>query len=396
MPGTERLYYGDSLLSEFQARVVAHGTWNGAPSLILDRTAFYPESGGQMADRGTLAGLTIADVQVDDAGVVHHLVAGALPKAGTEVEGTIDRARRRVHMALHTGQHMLSRALADVARGETVSSRLGETSCTIDIDRDKIDERDVGKAEDLVNAVVDDDAPVRAFFPEPGELATLPLRRQPKVTENIRVVAIGEFDVSPCGGTHCLRSGQVGLVRVTGVERYKGKIRISFASGRRARDELWAQSDVIRGLSRELTCGPPEVPAALAKLRRELTEAREALGQARTRLAAAAAAELIARTRASAQTLAVQSFDGVDADFARAVAKRLATEPGLAAIIGAAGTEGTHVVVVRGPGVDLDCGALLKRLAASCGGRGGGNPDRAEGKVPPGTDLSALVANAPA
>src|SRR5262249_3425100 len=161
-------------------------------------------------------------------------------------DGTIDRARRRVHMALHTGQHTLSRALVDVARADTVSSRLGETACTIDVDQAQVAERDLARAEDLVNSIIDADAPVRAFLPEPGELAALPLRRPPKVETDIRIVAVGEFDYSPCGGTHCLRTAQVGFVSVTGVERYKGKIRITFAAGRRARAELAGHASVLQ------------------------------------------------------------------------------------------------------------------------------------------------------
>src|SRR5262249_48061547 len=152
------------------------------------------------------------------------------------------------------------------------------------VDRAGVEERDLARAEDLVNSIIDDDAPVRAFFPEPGELASLPLRRQPKVESNIRIVAIGDFDYSPCGGTHCLRSAQVGLVRLTGVDGSKATIGVTFPAGRRARDELGAHSQLLVGLGRELTCGPAEVPTAFAKLRRELQETREALGLTRAGL----------------------------------------------------------------------------------------------------------------
>jgi alanyl-tRNA synthetase len=385
---TERLHHDDPLLLKFTAQVRAHGSWQGKPSLVLDRTAFYPESGGQMADRGTLGGLAVVDVQVGDDGVVHHLVDGALPAPGTDLAGEIDRVRRRVHMALHTGQHMLSRALVDMARGETVSSRLGENACTIDIDREKVDERDLARAEDLVNDVIESDVAVRQYFPEAGELASLPLRRALKVTENIRVVAIGDFDVSPCGGTHCLSSGQVGLVRITGVERYKGKIRLTFSSGRRARLELGAQADLLRALGRDLTCGDSEVPAAIAKLRRELSETRELLGQSRARLATLAAEELIAK--AAGEPTVVASFDAVDADFLRVVAKRV-TEAGLVALLAARGAEGQHVLAARPASSSFDCGALIKKAAAASGGRGGGRPEMAEGRLPPGADWQALA-----
>ena len=379
---TELLYHHDSLLLDFRAAVVGHATWNGSPSVVLDRTAFYPEAGGQMADRGVLAGAPVRDVQIDDAGTVHHLVDGPLPEVGAEVAGVIDRDRRRAHMALHTGQHMLSRALVDVMKGDTISSRLGESSCTIDIDLAKIDEAELARAEELVNAVIDDDAPIRAYFPEPDELRSLPLRRPPKVTDHIRVVAIGDFDVSPCGGTHCLRTAQVGLLKVTGIERYKGKMRVTFVSGRRARAELGAHDQALRGLGRDMTCGPELVPGAIAKLRRELQDAREALGQARARAIGERVAELIAAARAAGTTTIAAVVPDVDADGLRVAAKRIIAEPDLCALLAAPTDTGAHLLAARGAASTFDCGAFIKRAATALGGRGGGSPERAEGRVP--------------
>jgi len=178
---TERLYYDDPLLVEFRARVMERSDLAGQASVLLDRTAFYPESGGQMADRGKLNGLDVLDVQVAADGALHHVLGRDPPEVGAEVVGHVDALRRRVHMALHTGQHILSRALLDIAAAETVSARLGETACTIDVDVANLVERDVARAEDLANAVIDDDVVIRSFFPDPGELARLPLRRAPKV-----------------------------------------------------------------------------------------------------------------------------------------------------------------------------------------------------------------------
>src|SRR5260370_31341103 len=146
-----------------------------------------------MADRGLCAGLPIVDVQVDDADVVHHVLEGPLPAVGAEVRGEIDAARRRLHMALHTGQHMLSRALCDVADADTVSSRLRETRCTIDVDRRELDERAVADAEALVNSVVDDDVAIRACFPHAAELAALPLRRKPNPDHHTPALATRPF-----------------------------------------------------------------------------------------------------------------------------------------------------------------------------------------------------------
>lgn len=388
---TERLYYADPLLVAFEARVVAHAAFAGAPSVVLDRTAFYPESGGQMADRGELAGARVSDVQVDDDGVVHHVLeGGALPAIGGAVAGAVDRARRRVHMALHTGQHMLSRALCDVAGAETVSSRLGETSCTIDLDRESVDERRVAEAEDLVNAVIDDDVVVRAFFPDEGELAALPLRRAPKVTANIRIVAVGDFDFTPCGGTHCTRSAQVGFVRVVGMERYKGKVRLAFSAGARARGELWREAAVLRDLGKAFTCGPLDVPTAVAKLGRELDEARDALGRVRGRLADAIGATLCAEAAASGRAVAV--IDDAGPDLLRALGTRITAQPEAVALLAGRQGDGLAVLVARGAASAFDCGAFLKRAAQQAGGRGGGRPERAEGRLPLGADWPALVA----
>lgn len=388
-PRSIELYHDDSLLLVFQARVVEHAAIADKASVILDRTAFYPESGGQMADRGKLGAATVVDVVLDDAGRIHHVLEGALPTIGDVVDGEIDKTRRRIHMAQHTGQHMLSRALVEVAGAETVSSRLGESACTIDLSLETLDERAASRAEDLVNSLIDDDVPVRAFFPEPDELRALPLRRQPKVTDNVRVVAIGDFDVSPCGGTHCTHASQVGFVRIEAVERYKGSARIVFSAGPRARRNVSREASITRTLAREFTCGTDDVPLGLDKLRRELTEARETLGRVRIRVASALADDFV---RTATNSAVVGVVDDASLDLVRAVAARITAQGDRVAMIAGAADGGTIVLVARGPESKFDCGAFLKRLAASAGGRGGGRPERAEGRLPLGIDWPALVA----
>lgn len=389
MVATPRLYHTDPMLLRFDARVVAHGTWQGKPAVELDRTAFYPEAGGQMADRGRLGGLAVTDVQADETGRVLHVLDGPLPALSTEVAGEIEWERRRVHMALHTGQHMLSRALADLAGAATVSSRLGESACTIDVDQEQVDERRIADAEAQVNAIIDDDVPVRAFFPTAEELASLPLRRAPTVTDNIRVVAIGDFDVSPCGGTHCTRSAQVGLVHVTGVERYKGKIRVFFSAGARARRELSAQSATLRSLGRELSCDPLLAPQGVAKLREELASSRDSLGKTRGRLAEAIAAGLSASPSEGGPLVAL--IEDATVELLRSIATRLTADPKAAVVLGGRAPDGVSVLVTRGSAAALDCGALLKRIASAAGGRGGGRKEHAEGRLPAGADFDGAV-----
>lgn len=393
LPPTRRLDHEDPQRLDFDATVLAAGPHEGRPSVVLDASAFYPESGGQLADLGALAGLAVADVQVDDAGVVrHYLAAGAaLPAVGSSVRGSVDRARRRVHRALHTGQHMLSRALLDEAGGETVSSRLGSSACTIDLHLAAVDEAAVARAEALVNAVVDDDLAVRVFFPTPEELAALPLRRAPKVTENIRVVDVGGFDVSPCGGTHCERTAQVAGVTVTNLERYKGKVRVTFLAGRLAWTELASHSRALVALSRSFSVRPLETGGAVDRLRGELTASREAHGATRARWAELHGGALATEALARGESRVAASLEGVPLETLRVLASAV-TARGLVALLASRVDDGLVVTVARPEGSGFDCGAWLKRAAAAHGGRGGGKPDRAEGRFPAATDWAAVAA----
>lgn len=387
---TVRLYQRDAFARRFDATVLGHGRLGERPTLLLDQTAFYPEAGGQMADRGTVhAGdlaLPLLDVQVGDDDQIHHVVDGALPPVGAAIHGELDWARRRVHMALHTGQHLLSRALIEAAGAPTVSARLGESACTIDVTRDPVPERELAAAEALANQLIDDDLPVRAWFPTAEELATLPLRREPKVSREVRVVAIGDFDVSPCGGTHCARSAQIGSLRVLGSERYKGMTRITFAAGGRARALLAGHSEALTRLARDLTCAPAEVPDAVDKLRRALTDARAETGATRDKLATALAAALAPEASAGEVVTVLD-----DATLLRPLAAALNAR-GRDALLAATTVDGTSVLLARAPTSTLDCGALLKKLATAHGGRGGGKPTHAEGRLPALADWPAALA----
>ncbi len=381
---TRRLYHTDSTLRRFDATVVAQTTHAGKPAVILDETAFYPEAGGQLGDRGTLAGIEVVDTQETDGRVIVHVLATAGPEAGARITGELDWARRRQHMAQHTGQHLLSGALLDRAAAPTASARLGETTLTIDVQRDRIPEAELAAAEDLANDLIDDDLPVRAWFPDPAELAAIKLRRDPKVDADIRVVAIGDFDFSPCGGTHCARTSQLGAVRIIGVERYKGMTRVTFTAARRGRTGLFTHDHVLRGLGTQFSCAPGEVPAAIEKLRRDTDSVRADLTAVRGQLANAIIATLPGTGRV------IAAIPG-DPELLRSVGAKLVSA-GRDALLCAPDDTGAAVVLFRAPGSTLDCGALWKQLAAQLGGRGGGRADRAEGRLAaPVADWATLV-----
>ena len=411
---TNKLYWSAPLLTSFETTGAALAEHGGKPALVLDRTLFYPEGGGQLGDSGTLEigslALKIADTQIDDAGVIHHVLAEA-PSAdlvsslgeGVAVRGTVDAARRRDHMAQHTAQHALSRALADVARAETVSARLGATSCTIDVARPGIPDAELHRAEDLVNAVIGSDVEVRALYPQPDELAKLPLRKQPKVTEGvIRVIDIDGFDMTPCGGTHCTRTGQIGQARIVGLEKYKGMLRITFHAGLRALADARAKHEALAAIAAELTCGIADVPGAVTKLRTSLKDARSQLESARAELAelvARAAVERLPSADASPGPIILPMLrPNDDIGALRVLVGKLTADPRVVAL--AASTDpatGDLVLVVqRGAAVKLDCGAFIQAQAKARGGRGGGRPERAEGRFSRGTSLEVLASAAQA
>ena len=370
---TRRLYHDDAYLRRFDAEVLAITTFKARPAIVLDRTAFYPEAGGQLGDHGQLGGATVIDTQETDDGTIVHVVTGEPPAVGSRVTGELDWLRRRQHMAQHTAQHLLSGALLDRAQAATVSARLGESSLTIDVARDRVPDAELAAAEELANDVVDDDLAIRQWFPDPDELAALKLRRDPKVTADIRVVAIGEFDFSPCGGTHCARTSQLAAVHITSAERYKGMTRVTFTTARRGRAELFTRDQVLRGLAGQFSCSPTEVPAAIDKLRRDAEAKAGELTQLRSRLATTIVAQL------PGSGPAIAAIPG-DPELLRSVAAKLVAA-GRDAILCAPDDAGTTVVMMRAPGSALDCGALWKQLAAQLGGKGGGRADRADGRL---------------
>jgi len=243
MTATDRLYYGDSELFAFSAVVSALREQDGRYWVALNRSAFYPDGGGQPADHGELGGHRIDDVQVDDDGIVWHRLAGAggLPAIGDELDGRIDAERSWDHMQQHCGQHILTAAFLAVGGPATVSFHLSGQSVTIDLAAAAVSDEHLQAAEDWANARIREDLAIHARFVRPEELAQITLRKAPSVSGAIRVVSIGDIDHSACGGTHPQRSGAVGGVAVLGWEKQRGSARVSFICGTRLLRRLHQQ-----------------------------------------------------------------------------------------------------------------------------------------------------------
>ncbi|MGC8782392.1 MAG: alanyl-tRNA editing protein [Anaerolineae bacterium] len=387
---TERLYYQDAYLREFTARVTARRPMDGRLAVALDRTAFYPTGGGQPHDTGTLNGVAVSDVFAAD-GVIWHVLEAELP--GEEVAGVLNWPRRFDHMQQHTGQHVLSQAFVACCHAETVAFHLGATISTIDLNRADLGAADLAAAEATANEVIDDARPVTAAFVTQEELARLPLRKPPKVSEAIRIVQVAGFDWSACGGTHVANSAQIGLIKIVGTERRGGELRVSFLCGRRARADYGRLLALASGLAARFTCSQDEVPAAVERLAREQQATRKALEELEAQWAeATAVAWWSASPELAGRRIIARALDA-PIERVKALAQALRGRPGTVALLAARG-ERPQLIFARSDDVALHVGELMRTATAVAGGRGGGRPDWAQGGAPTNEGVEMALAAA--
>jgi alanyl-tRNA synthetase len=388
---TERLYYADAYCGHFSACVTERLTWEGQPAVVLGRTAFYPTSGGQPADRGTLDGVVVSDVVAREDGAVVHVLERSLLESEGNVVGEIDWLRRFDHMQQHTGQHVLSAAFEQALDADTVGFHLGAEVSTLDINVARLDPEAVTSVEDLANRVVWEDRLVSTRFVGPGELASLPLRRPPAVDGPVRIVDIAGFDVNPCGGTHVARTGEIGLVRVLRLDYRGDETRVEFVCGGRALRDYRARSGVVDQLAARLTVGYWELDQAVERLQDEAKQLRHDSRQMRERLLYVEAADLFeAATSRGAYRVVVRVWEGREPGELRALAKELVGRFEVVALLAGVG-ERTHLCFACSDGVGLDMAVLLREACVQLGGKGGGQPHLAQGSGPE-TDLTRVCA----
>ncbi len=383
---TLRLYRTDAYLKSFAAHVLARTAHKGAPALILDRTAFYPEAGGQPHDTGVISGLRVARVIEDAAGeVLHVLEADANgPQPGDQVQCEIDWARRFDHMQQHSGQHVLSQAFVRVAGLDTIAIHIGREDCTIDLPASTLPPDAVERAEREANAVVMEDRPIVVYEVTDAELSTVSLRRPPKVAGMIRIVEVRDYDWSACGGTHVRSTAQIGLVKVIKVEKRGAETRITFRCGGRAFEDYARISAATARLMESLSAGRYEVASAVQKLIVESQANHKALQEVQARLVACEAAGLLAGAVPcdGEMRLVAQAFDGRDPSELRVLARQLVGASRLIALLGASGDK-SQLIFARSQDAAGDMVAALRHALAVLSpegvARGGGAPAFAQG-----------------
>ncbi len=346
--------------------------------MLLDRSAFYPEGGGQPPDYGMLNGVAVEDVQVEDGDMWHTLAA---PIDDDSVHGEIDWARRFDHMQQHHGQHLLSAACEHLFQFRTLSFHLGTTSSTIDLDTPALTTEQATAIEDLVNQMIWEDRPVEARFVSPEELATMPLRKPPTKEQNVRVVSVPDFDYSACGGTHPRSTGGVGMLHIRRWERRGETTRVEFLCGQRALRDYRTRDALVAQLATDFSVGVEELAEAVTRLRNSEEQGRKHIRKITEQLIGFEAKYLIARAdMAGIRQVVHQAFEGRELEEVRMLARAIAENGGVA-LLGLHGPR-TQIVFAAPESADVDCGTLLRTTLAPFGGRGGGQRTLAQGGLP--------------
>jgi alanyl-tRNA synthetase len=392
---TDRLYYTDAYRTAFDGRVVRclpQPDVDGTPrfAVELDTTAFYPTSGGQPFDVGTLGAVRVLDVIDEDDGRVIHVCDGPLVEGAT-VPGSIDWGRRFDHMQQHTGQHLLSAAFDRLFTNRTESFHLGPESCSIDLARE-VGAREVAAAVDQANRIVWEDRPVQVRFASAEEAALLPLRKEPARTGTLRLIDVEDFDLSACGGTHVARTGGIGVVAVAGWEKFRGGSRVQFLCGGRVRRRFDLWRDALAATQKFLSVAPDEIAPAVERLQGESKSLHRTIRALQEKLAVHEAATLVARGLRSGDRVAiVEALPDVDAQALKSMAAAAAATPGAAVVLFTTSSPAL-VVVACHPGAGVVASDTLKALVAQFGGKGGGKPDLAQGGGLSGTTADLLAA----
>lgn len=381
---TERCYYQDAYTKAFTAKVVERIKHNKQPALVLNKTFFYPTSGGQPADQGSIDNVPVVDVFIREAdGAIVHVLGGEV--WSDEVQGNIHWPRRFDHMQQHSGQHILSQAFIQTASARTVAFHLSENSVTIDLACDELHPSQVEAAESLANQIVWDDRPVRVHLLPLQKVKELNLRKMPDVEgDTVRLIDIAEFDLTACGGTHVSRTGAVGMIKILKLESHRGNYRVEFACGRRALADYRQKNQIINRLAAEFTTSFSEVEQSVAKLRDEAKQLQRQNRLHRSEVMQLLGQQLLQNARVqNGHRIITEAFQNRDPEDLKVLAGQLVREPGVVALLGLSG-KNTRLVFARS---EAGTGAMDKLLKSALdvlgNANGGGSAHFAQGGGPP-------------
>ncbi len=385
---TERLYYSDSYLREFRARVT--GRSGDSRRIYLDRTAFYPTSGGQPHDTGTIAGLPVLEVQ-DEGDRIAHITAAPVEPA--EVDCVIDWQRRLDHMQQHSGQHLLSAVFVEAFGLHTVSFHLGQEISTIDIEAPAIDLATIQQCERRANDVVRENRPLLVTYEDAA--STRDLRKPSDREGTLRIVSIENLDRIACGGTHVRLTGEIGPIFLRKLDKIRGMVRVEFLCGGRAVRRARADYDGLARAAQLFSSGLDEVPSLISAQLEAARDGEKLRRKLESELARYQGRELYSTTAPDGEGLrrAVRRGAAGNLEDLRAMAQSFTAQPKAIFLAGLEAPPAVLLAVSADTG--LDAGKLLKSALAEAGGRGGGNARLAQGSVPTREALEQVLMRCP-
>ncbi|MFZ0864953.1 MAG: alanine--tRNA ligase-related protein [Candidatus Sulfotelmatobacter sp.] len=396
---TTRLYYQDSFLYDFDAEV-REVLEIPRPGLILDRTAFYPTSGGQIFDTGWITAdanskLRVTEVaDTEDGKVIHYLEAPLKDlKPGTRVHGQIDATRRRDHMQQHSGQHVLSAAFVRLFNMPTVSFHMADDYCSIDLDTPALAKEQIESAERLANEIILENRAVDIRFVTREEAGKLGLRKLPPTErDELRLIDIRDFDLTACGGTHVSQTGQIASILLRKVEKVRQGFRVEFVAGQRAVATARRDFTTLTETAALFSAHIYDVPQQARKSLDEIKSLRKQNEQSQEELAAAYAAVLLADAPdTNGRRLVVRTLFDRDLSFVKLLAQKLTRlSPSVVALLATTSPQ-PSLVFAQSAGQPFDMGALMKETMTNLGGRGGGSKDMAQGGVPSAEGIEARL-----
>jgi alanyl-tRNA synthetase len=384
---TSRLYYTDSYLSTFEGRITDIA--DGGRRVYLDQSAFYPTSGGQPFDLGTLGTAVVSDVVDEEERIAHILAEPIGDEVGAVVRGAVDWRRRFDHMQQHTGQHLLTAVFAEIFGFETASVHFGSDRSSLDLDVGVISTEQLGRAEQRANEIVWENRPVHVTFEDAATAARL--RKPPPRDGTIRVVTIDRLDRSACGGTHVRTTGEIGVIMLGGTERMRKQTRVEFLCGGRVVRQARADREALSAIALSLKASSAEAPALVAAQGEQLREALAARKRLEGELAVHESRALYDSTTPTGGgvRVAVVRRDGGSLEDVKALAQAFASLP--RAVFIATVASPPTVLVAASDDAGVDAGAVLKPQLQAAGGRGGGSARIAQGTVPRASALAGLV-----
>ncbi|WP_312451227.1 alanyl-tRNA editing protein [Exiguobacterium sp.] len=359
--------------TSLRATKQADGYW-----VALEKSYFYPESGGQPADRGTLNNHPVLDVQIEDGVVWHQL---ATPLTG-DVTGIIDDAVRIDHAAQHTAQHVISAILHDESNIKTLSFRTGSEVSTLDIETPEWTAVQQEQLDRRLRQVIEQGLPITATEYDEAEALRLPLRKAPQVEGRIRVVQIGTLDYSACGGTHLDSTAQLELILFTGVERIRGNIRLSYVAKERAHQLLQAERHALREAAQALSVKPVQIPEAIQAVQDDQKRLTKQVEQAQGQLAA------LTLAHALEQQEGLLMFEHLEEEIK--VSEQLAKAIQEAGRIGVVWNATVNKLLMSSPG-EPHLGKFAKAHVQAFNGRGGGSAIQAQAQFTNRDDAMAYV-----